>query len=57
MKEYIQLIHGVEHTVLLTLEEAERRGAVEVTPPVVVELPEPKAAPAPANKARAAANK
>ena len=56
MKEYTVLIGGHPHTVLLTPEDAERRGAVEVVETVEVELPEPKAA-TPANKARSVGNK
>lgn len=46
VKEYTIVIGGLPHTVLLDEAEAERVGAVEV-----------KAAPALANKARAAQNK
>ena len=57
MKEYTVMIGGHPHTVQLTPEEAERRGAVEVSKPVDVELPDPKAAATPANKARSVGNK
>ena len=46
MKEYVIDVGGLEHTVLLSDEDAKRLGATEA-----------KAAPAPANKSRAAKNK
>lgn len=46
MKEYTVVVGGLEHTVLLSDEDAKRLGATEV-----------KQAEAPANKSRTAANK
>lgn len=49
MKEYVQVIGGLEHTVLLDEDDAKRLGLAEVKPGSKEK--------APANKARSASNK
>lgn len=54
LKEYTVVIGGVEHVLQLTAEDAKARG---VTSDATSNATEEKAAPAPQNKARTAADK